>query len=187
MDNKKEKKQVEAMALPRVLILVDSEKKRPLLFAIRKIYTRFNSYWDRFGIYIVIAGLLVNTFFLIYTPNVAALVCEILYVPGFIYNIFATVTKKRSLGQVKDAETDQPLDLVMVRIQKNNKTVQMRVTGYTGQFFIMLPPGLYEISATRLGYISQTKPLFIAPGKHIRAVNTVITLKKEVREHPLPI
>jgi len=187
MSDKDKKKQVGAMALPQLLVLVDSEKNRPFILAANKTYSRFNEFWDHFGFIFVVAGLLINTFVLIYATNIVALVCEILYVPGFIYNIFAVVTKKRSMGQVRDAETEQPLDLVMVRVQKKNKMVQMRVTNRAGQFFIMLPPGLYEISATRLGYTSQTKSLLIAPGKQVRAVGMVISLTKEIREHPLPI
>jgi len=186
MTEKETPKKVEAMALPQLLVLVDSEKKRPLLLGIRKIFSRFNEFWDHYGIFFVVGGVVANTVILVLAPNIVALICEIIYIPSFIFNIYETLTNKRGVGLVKDAGTGQPLDLVMVRVQKDNKMVQMRVTGRTGQFFIMLPPGSYEISITRLGYESQTQSLVIATGKQVRSVNTVIALKKSAQTAPTP-
>jgi len=186
MSEQQKTKSAESMALPQLLVLVDSEKKRPLLLGLRKIFSRFYEFWDHYGIYFVIGGIIANTVILFLAPNLLALICEIIYVPSFIYNIYETLTTKRGIGQVKDADSGQPLDLVMVRVEKDGKMVQMRVTSRTGQFFIMLPPGSYEISVTRLGYISQTKSLDIAAGKQVRSVNIVVSLKKAAQTAPVP-
>lgn len=106
-----------------------------------------------------VAGALLNTILVFWTPGMMYLVFEVLYVLLVVTKVIVEVKVRPAYGLVRNAITHVPVDLAVVRLfeQGTNKLIMTRVTNAQGKFFALPPPGMYTVTVTKLGYAMFTK------------------------------
>ncbi|XP_023223015.1 carboxypeptidase E-like [Centruroides sculpturatus] len=91
-------------------------------------------------------------------------------------------------GIVKDAETDQPLTGVYIKTvnitDDKHKLIDHDVTTVTnGEYWRLLTPGKYEITALTPGYKADTKTVIVTNPPHQEAIRLDFTLEPESLEN----
>ncbi len=162
----------EEKVLPRMLILVDrqvemSKARRTWIW----MYGRTIEWLEINSWFFLVGGLILNTFFLFDNPNWLNITFEMLYGVAFSYKINTAISRSKKTGTVKDASSGQPIDLAIIRVAKGERFVQMKVTDKSGLFFVILQPGLYTVYASKPGYQTQNKKVFIPQSKQVGIVN----------------
>jgi len=155
--------------IPRMLILMDRDQG-PTKFEVfkHKINVGFQKTLDVVGIPLLVLGIVLNTYFVLYATSAFNIVCEILYLFALTSRL-KNLKRKRNIGSVSDAETNAPIDLAMVRVSDGKRFVLVRATDAAGNFFLVLQPGNYTIFASKVGYETASKKISVPRGKIITA------------------
>lgn len=96
--------------------------------------------------------------------------------------------RKVARGQVLDSLTVAPLDLSAVRLFSlpSKKLIKTMVTGMSGQYLFVPPPGNYELEASKPGYVFPSERL--AEDKtHYRGGPIAVQTKDDVVNHRVPL
>lgn len=162
-------KKPEQNFIPRMLVLLDREQG-PGGFEIfkHKMYTGAEKVLSVIGVPLLVLGLLLNTYLLLYVTNTFNIVCEVLYLAALFFRL-KNLKSKGNIGKVLDAETGAPIDLAMVRVSDGKRFLQARATDASGNFFLVLQPGEHTIFASKVGYETASKKISAPRGKIITA------------------
>jgi hypothetical protein len=108
---------------------------------------------------IFVAGAILNTVLVFWTPSLTYLVIEVIYIILVIIKIAVEIRLRPAYGLVRDAITHIPLELAVVRLleQGSNRLVMTRVSNSQGKFFALPPAGTYTITISKPGYGTFTK------------------------------
>ena len=162
-----------------MFVLVDREEKRTALqFMYLRAYAKVVEWFDVNSFPFLIGGLIINTYFLfnVFSPLNAFFEC--LYGVVIGYKIINALRRRKQTGSVVDATTNQPLDLATIRIAKDDRFVQVRVTDKSGLFFVLLPAGNYTVFCSKGGYETTNKKLFVPNTKKVKVVKLDFSLRK---------
>ena len=167
--------------IPRLVIPMDREETTviPHLFFHRYI-ERILMFVDGIGITFLLAGGMVNTFFLLAVPNTITVAFELVYLLLFALKLYMITSHQRGLGEALDEATGKPLDLAIMRLydSKTNRIIQTRVTNVHGKFFLLVPKGMYTASISKLGYKTSLKEHVSIYGKSSKALGLHFGLVK---------
>ncbi|HLC49746.1 MAG TPA: carboxypeptidase-like regulatory domain-containing protein, partial [Candidatus Andersenbacteria bacterium] len=105
---------------------------------------------------LLIFGIGLNSTVLFITPTSINIGIEILYVVLIVWKITLHFLLKPSVGYVRDAVTNKPLDLAFVRLYDamTSRLIETRTTSHDGKFLLLPPLGVYTIMVVRSGYES---------------------------------
>ncbi|XOU93985.1 MAG: carboxypeptidase regulatory-like domain-containing protein [Candidatus Kerfeldbacteria bacterium] len=149
-------------------------------------WLRFISYighiLEKISIPLLIVGTLLSWGTLIIQPKTSNFVILSLY--GVLLALRALINKRlgKSLGVVKDKDTEDPIEMAIIRIYnvETGMVVATKVTNSRGQFNALLPSGKYYLVIVKSGYSSfHSKTVSI--GKYRGSIHFTAELNKKVK------